>query len=78
MIIVSTHSGGGRWSSSLFQALVLSCIYSLTNQSSSTGKCIIVHYMKSPRQTEFKASLGHIGKRKGEVGEGGAGVRTPR
>lgn len=40
--------------------------------------CIIAHYMKSSRQTEFKASLGHIGKRKGEVGEGGAvGGNTP-
>lgn len=65
VINVSTHSGGGRCSSSLFQALVLLCIYSLTNQSSSTGKCIIAHYIyEKSTQTEFKASLGHIGPKK--------------
>lgn len=68
MINASTQSGGGRWSSSLFQALVRPCIYSLINQSSSTGHS---HY--SSLCEEFKASLGHTGKRKRDVGEGGTG-----
>lgn len=51
MIKASSHGGGGSCSSSLFQALVLSCIYSLINQSSSTG-----HLYYCSLYEEFKAN----------------------
>lgn len=63
---------------SLFHALVLSCICSLVNKSSFTGKCIIILYMKSPRHTEFKTSLCYIATKKRDVEVGGAWGEHPR